>query len=187
MSWTGSSCRTGPFSTSPTPRSSAAGCSPSCSRRGASGLTEPATGTAGRAGPAPPRRTVGSPVALRPARGPKARRTSGEARPGTAARDRATQRGEEGVTAREYGGPAANVTAGDQRRVEVPEGLDGERLDAALARMFGLSRAAAADLVTSGNVLVDGRPAAKSQRVPAGEWLEVTLPPPTASPAAAQP
>ena len=28
-----------------------------------------------------------------------------------------------------------------QRRVPVPEGLDGERLDAALARMFGLSRA----------------------------------------------
>src|SRR5690349_24959778 len=74
------------------------------------------------------------------------------------------------------------------RRVAVPEGLDGERLDAALARMFGLSRATAAELVTSGNVLVDGRPAAKSQRVPAGEWLEVTLPPPpTASPATAQP
>jgi 23S rRNA pseudouridine1911/1915/1917 synthase len=70
------------------------------------------------------------------------------------------------------------VTAGSPRRVAVPEGLDGERLDAALARMFGLSRAAAADLVTSGNVLVDGHPAAKSQRVPAGEWLEVTLPPP---------
>jgi len=74
------------------------------------------------------------------------------------------------------------VTPGSPRRVTVPEGLDGERLDAALARMFGLSRATAADLVTSGNVLVAGRPAAKSQRVPAGEWLEVTLPPP-ASPA----
>jgi 23S rRNA pseudouridine1911/1915/1917 synthase len=70
------------------------------------------------------------------------------------------------------------VTADGRRRVAVPEGLDGERLDAALARMFGLSRAIAADLVTSGNVLVDGRPAAKSHRVPAGEWLEVTLPPP---------
>jgi 23S rRNA pseudouridine1911/1915/1917 synthase len=86
------------------------------------------------------------------------------------------------------------VTGGGPRRVAVPEGLDGERLDAALARMFGLSRATAADLVTSGNVLVDGRPAAKSQRVPAGEWLEVTLPPPpsppplsTASPAAVPP
>ena len=66
------------------------------------------------------------------------------------------------------------------RRVAVPEGLDGERLDAALARMFGLSRATAAELVTSGNMLVAGRPAAKSERVPAGEWLEVTLPPPPA-------
>jgi 23S rRNA pseudouridine1911/1915/1917 synthase len=66
------------------------------------------------------------------------------------------------------------------RRVAVPEGLDGERLDAALARMFGLSRTTAAELVTSGNVLVAGRPAAKSERVPAGEWLEVTLPPPPA-------
>jgi len=68
------------------------------------------------------------------------------------------------------------------RRVAVPEGLDGERLDAALARMFGLSRAAAAELVTSGNVLVAGRTAAKSERVPAGEWLEVTLPVPAAAP-----
>jgi 23S rRNA pseudouridine1911/1915/1917 synthase len=71
------------------------------------------------------------------------------------------------------------------RRVAVPEGLDGERLDAALARMFGLSRATAADLVASGSVLVAGRPAAKSDRVPAGEWLEVTLPPPPTAPALA--
>jgi 23S rRNA pseudouridine1911/1915/1917 synthase len=70
------------------------------------------------------------------------------------------------------------VTAGDQRRVAVPEGLDGERLDAALARMFGLSRAAAAALIAGGHVLVAGRAAAKSDRVPAGEWLDVTLPPP---------
>ena len=71
---------------------------------------------------------------------------------------------------------------GGPRRVAVPEGLDGERLDAALARMFGLSRATAADLVASGNVLVAGRPAAKSERVPAGEWLDVTLPPPPVAP-----
>jgi len=78
------------------------------------------------------------------------------------------------------------VTAGGPRRVAVPEGLDGERLDAALARMFGLSRATAADLVTSGNVLVDGHPGATSQRLPAGEWLEVSLPPPASpSPLAA--
>ncbi|MGP7997010.1 MAG: RluA family pseudouridine synthase [Streptosporangiaceae bacterium] len=70
------------------------------------------------------------------------------------------------------------MTQSSQRRVPVPEGLDGERLDAALARMFGLSRATAAELISSGQVLLGGRTAAKSERVPAGEWLDVTLPSP---------
>jgi 23S rRNA pseudouridine1911/1915/1917 synthase len=70
------------------------------------------------------------------------------------------------------------MTSSGQRRVPVPEGLDGERLDAALARLFGLSRARAAELIGDGSVLVNGRPAAKSDRVPAGEWLDVTLPAP---------
>jgi 23S rRNA pseudouridine1911/1915/1917 synthase len=64
------------------------------------------------------------------------------------------------------------------RLVQVPEGLDGERLDAALARMFGFSRAGAADLIAAGDVLVDGRQAMKSDRVMAGAELSVTLPPP---------
>jgi 23S rRNA pseudouridine1911/1915/1917 synthase len=66
----------------------------------------------------------------------------------------------------------------DQRYLPVPDGLDGERLDAALARMFGLSRTRAAELISEGNVLVGGRPAAKSDRVTAGDPLEVTLPAP---------
>jgi 23S rRNA pseudouridine1911/1915/1917 synthase len=70
------------------------------------------------------------------------------------------------------------MTGPGPRRVPVPDGLDGERLDAALARMFGLSRSVAAELIGAGDVLVGGRPAAKSDRVPAGEWLDVTLPPP---------
>jgi 23S rRNA pseudouridine1911/1915/1917 synthase len=69
------------------------------------------------------------------------------------------------------------MTPPGQRRLPVPDGLDGERLDSALARMFGLSRARAAELIGGGAVLVGGRPAAKSDRVPAGEWLDVTLPP----------
>ncbi len=73
------------------------------------------------------------------------------------------------------------MTSPGQRRVPVPEGLDGERLDAAMARMFGLSRARAAELIGNGSVLVAGRTATKSDRVPAGEWLEVTLPPPPQS------
>jgi len=64
------------------------------------------------------------------------------------------------------------------RRVPVPDGLDGERLDSALARMFGFSRSQAADLIGTGAVLLGGHPAGKSDRVPAGEWLEVTMPPP---------
>jgi len=79
------------------------------------------------------------------------------------------------------------VTAPVQRRVPVPDGLDGERLDAAIARMFGLSRTRAAELIGAGAVLIGGRPAGKSDRVPAGEWLDVTLPPATPVPAAPRP
>src|ERR1700751_6047713 len=78
------------------------------------------------------------------------------------------------------------TTPGERRRA-VPDGLDGERLDAALARMFGLSRARAAELIGDGAVLVNGHPAAKSDRVPAGEWLDVTLPQPAAAPPPAVP
>jgi 23S rRNA pseudouridine1911/1915/1917 synthase len=64
----------------------------------------------------------------------------------------------------------------DRRELEVPEGLDGERLDAALARLFGLSRSKAAELAGAGAVLVDGTPAGKSTRLLAGTWLQVELP-----------
>jgi 23S rRNA pseudouridine1911/1915/1917 synthase len=70
----------------------------------------------------------------------------------------------------------------DHRALPVPDGLEGERLDAALARLFGLSRSRAAEVIAAGDVLVDGRAAAKSDRMRAGTWLEVTLPPPPAPP-----
>jgi 23S rRNA pseudouridine1911/1915/1917 synthase len=66
----------------------------------------------------------------------------------------------------------------DVRSLPVPEGLEGERVDAALARLFGLSRTKAADLATSGAVSVDQRAVGKSDRVKAGAWLEVCLPDP---------
>ncbi|RJK96811.1 RluA family pseudouridine synthase [Vallicoccus soli] len=69
----------------------------------------------------------------------------------------------------------------DRRSLPVPEGLEGERLDAALARLFGFSRTRAAELVTQGMVELDGAPAAKSDRVTAGAWLEVEVPPPPAA------
>lgn len=64
----------------------------------------------------------------------------------------------------------------DVRSLSVPDGLEGERVDAALARLFGLSRTRAADLATSGSVTVDQRTVGKSDRLSAGAWLEVTLP-----------
>ncbi len=68
------------------------------------------------------------------------------------------------------------TTHAEQRTVLVPDGLAGERVDAAIARMFGLSRTRAAELILSGHVSVDGEPPAKSDRVEAGSMLDVAIP-----------
>jgi 23S rRNA pseudouridine1911/1915/1917 synthase len=60
----------------------------------------------------------------------------------------------------------------------VPDGLDGMRVDAGLAKLLGLSRTVVAELAESGDVLLDGHPAGKSDRLAAGGLLEVTLPEP---------
>lgn len=67
------------------------------------------------------------------------------------------------------------------RTLPVPDGLAGERVDAALARMLGFSRTQAAELAATGAVRVDGRPASKSDRLPVGAWLEVDVPDPAAA------
>ncbi|GAB3223450.1 RluA family pseudouridine synthase [Glycomyces halotolerans] len=73
------------------------------------------------------------------------------------------------------------------RSLPVPEGFEGQRVDQVVSRLMGLSRTVAAELVTSGDVTVDGRPCStKSERVIAGAWLEVTLPPPPADVATAR-
>jgi 23S rRNA pseudouridine1911/1915/1917 synthase len=64
----------------------------------------------------------------------------------------------------------------DHRVLPVPEGLAGERVDAALARMFGLSRTRAADLIGQGHVLLDDTVVGKSDRVLPGAILDVTIP-----------
>jgi 23S rRNA pseudouridine1911/1915/1917 synthase len=66
------------------------------------------------------------------------------------------------------------------RTLPVPDGLDGMRVDAGLARLLGLSRTVVAELAESGDVLLDGLAAGKSDRLTAGSWLEVTLPEPDA-------
>ena len=57
----------------------------------------------------------------------------------------------------------------------VPEGLDGDRVDAAAARMTGLSRSRIEDLAETGGVLVNSVPVAKSFRVSSGDLLEVAI------------
>jgi 23S rRNA pseudouridine1911/1915/1917 synthase len=73
-------------------------------------------------------------------------------------------------------GPLVDGSTHEQRTVTVPDGLAGERVDAAIARMFGLSRTRAAELIRSGHVRVEGRPPAKSDRVESGAMLEVAIP-----------
>jgi 23S rRNA pseudouridine1911/1915/1917 synthase len=64
---------------------------------------------------------------------------------------------------------------GEQRIVLVPEGLNGERVDTALARMLGLSRSKIGDLIADGRVQLDGRPVGKSERVRTGAMLEAII------------
>ncbi|WP_179498969.1 RluA family pseudouridine synthase [Leifsonia sp. AK011] len=61
----------------------------------------------------------------------------------------------------------------ESRSMPVPDGLAGERADAALARLLGFSRTFAAEIVSANGVTLDGRVLGKSDRLVAGGWLEV--------------
>lgn len=62
------------------------------------------------------------------------------------------------------------------KALPVPDGLEGERVDAAIARLLGFSRTRAAELAAGGAVTLDRREVGKSDRVSAGQWLEVSMP-----------
>jgi 23S rRNA pseudouridine1911/1915/1917 synthase len=74
--------------------------------------------------------------------------------------------------------PQSSPETGEIRTLPVPDGLEGERVDAAIARMFGFSRTKAAELAAAGKVTIDGGIAGKSDRVSGGAWLEVEIPAP---------
>lgn len=61
----------------------------------------------------------------------------------------------------------------ESRSLPVPDGLAGERVDAALAKLLGFSRTFAAEVASAGGVEVDGRQVGKSDRLEAGAWLEI--------------
>ena len=64
----------------------------------------------------------------------------------------------------------------------MPEGLEGLRLDAAVARLFGVSRTTAAAIIDAGDATVDGSAGSKSDRVSGGAWLDIALPSPDSAP-----
>jgi 23S rRNA pseudouridine1911/1915/1917 synthase len=68
----------------------------------------------------------------------------------------------------------------DHKVLSVPEGLAGERVDVALARLLGLSRTRASELVADGLVTLDGHAPQKSERVEPGSILEASIPVPRA-------
>jgi 23S rRNA pseudouridine1911/1915/1917 synthase len=65
----------------------------------------------------------------------------------------------------------------ESRSLPVPDGLDGSRVDAGLAKVLGFSRSFAAEVAEAGGVFLDGRSVDKSDRLRAGSWLEVTWAP----------
>jgi len=61
----------------------------------------------------------------------------------------------------------------ESRSLPVPDGLDGVRVDAALAKLLGFSRTFAAEVAEGGGVAQDGRVLGKSDKLVAGGWLSV--------------
>jgi len=66
----------------------------------------------------------------------------------------------------------------DTLRLQIPEGLAGERVDVGVARLTGMSRTKIAGLIVEGLVTIDGRPISRSDRMIPDSWLEVQLPEP---------
>jgi 23S rRNA pseudouridine1911/1915/1917 synthase len=64
----------------------------------------------------------------------------------------------------------------ERKMLLVPDGLNGERVDAAVARMLGIPRSRVVELIGTGHVLLDGSEINKSDRVSVGSMLEVELP-----------
>jgi 23S rRNA pseudouridine1911/1915/1917 synthase len=64
------------------------------------------------------------------------------------------------------------------RTLSVPEGVAGERIDSALTRVLGLSRTTVVKLLEDGDITTGGKAMPKSDRVTAGQIIEVLMPAP---------
>lgn len=61
----------------------------------------------------------------------------------------------------------------EYRSLPVPDGLAGDRADAALAKLLGFSRTFAGEVLAAGGARLDGEVLGKSDRLVADAWLEV--------------
>jgi len=66
----------------------------------------------------------------------------------------------------------------EQRLIQVPEGLAGNRADAGIAKLLGLSRSVVADMISAGLVQQNDHVIQKSDSLLADAWLRVELPKP---------
>ena len=66
----------------------------------------------------------------------------------------------------------------ESKSVEIPEGLDNERIDSALARILGLSRSVIVKLLESDEVTLGHKVLSKSDKVLAGQSITILMPEP---------
>jgi 23S rRNA pseudouridine1911/1915/1917 synthase len=68
------------------------------------------------------------------------------------------------------------VSEREVKNLSIPEGLNQERVDAALSRLLGLSRNVIVGLIDAGEISKSGKVVGKSDRVITGDQLEILLP-----------
>lgn len=64
----------------------------------------------------------------------------------------------------------------EKRSLQIESEYEGERVDVALAALLGISRSAVADLLNAGEVLQGKKPLVKSDRLRAGDRIQVLMP-----------
>jgi 23S rRNA pseudouridine1911/1915/1917 synthase len=67
----------------------------------------------------------------------------------------------------------------ESRSLPVPPGLAGERADAGVSKLLGLSRSVTAEIAEAGGIVLDGITLGKADKLRADAWLEVTWQPRT--------
>ena len=68
------------------------------------------------------------------------------------------------------------TATGESRFLQVPPGISGERADAGLAKLLGLSRAAAADMLVQGLVTQNDKTLGKSDKLVVDAMLNIQMP-----------